>query len=319
MRTQAAQQIEHLDKAELTVLLVALAIAAVLGFYQGFRRLWKARVIEDAPTAKVRSAAQGYVELVGEARAMRGEPIIAPLSKTVCCWYCYTIERKSGKDWRVVRKEVSNGLFLLRDDTGECIVDPEGAEVTSRAKQVWFGDGDEPMMVVMPPRGAEGVQIGPVVMRSTAGSLTGRNRYTEELILPGDPLYALGFFKTLDDIDHQRSRSEITSALLRDWKRDWRRLLHRFDQNQDGQIDAAEWEDARRVAEREAAREYDEQLASQYLHTIRRPAERGRPFLLATLPQSKLARRYRWQAAGGLLLFLAAGGVLVWIASLRLW
>ena len=319
VRTQAALQIEQLDKVELAVLLLVLAVAAAFGFYQGFRRLWKARVIEDAPTARVRSAHQGYVELIGEAQPMRGEPIIAPLSKTTCCWYRYTVERKSGKEWNLVRKEVSNGLFLLRDDTGECIVDPEGAEVTPRTKQVWYGDGDEPMLVVMPPRGAEGVQIGPVVMRSTAGSLNGRNRYTEELILAGDPLYALGAFKTLDDIDHQQSRSEITSALLRDWKRDWRRLMHRFDHNRDGEIDAGEWEDARRVAEREAEREHADQLASQYLHTIRRPAERGRPFLLSSLPQSKLAWRYRWQAFGGMFLFLVAGGVLVWIARLRLW
>ena len=319
MRTQPAVQIEQLDKVELTVLLLVLAAAAAFGFYQGFRRLWKARVIEDAPTAKVRSAHQGYVELVGEAQAMRGEPIIAPLSKTTCCWYRYTIEKRNGKDWDLVRKEVSDNLFLLRDDTGECILDPEGAEVTPHRKQIWYGDGNEPMLVVMPPPGAEGVQIGPVVMRSTAGSFSGRNRYTEELILAGDPLYALGAFKTLDDIDHHRSRSEITTALLRDWKRDWRRLLHRFDHNRDGDIDAAEWEDARRVAEREAAREHAEQVASQHLNTLRRPAERGRPFLLSTLPQSKLARRYRWQAAGGMFLFLAAGGVLVWIARLRLW
>jgi hypothetical protein len=319
MRTQAALQVEQLDHVELGVLLAVLVVLAAFGFYQGFRRLWKARVIEDAPTAKVRSAHQGYVELVGEAQAMRGEPIVAPLSKATCCWYRYTIEKKSGKEWNLVRKEVSDGLFLLRDETGECIVDPEGAEVTPRTRQVWHGDGDEPLLVVMPPRGAEGVQIGPVVMRSTAGSFTGRHRYTEELILPGEPLYVLGAFKTLDDIDHHQSRSEITSALLRDWKRDWRRLLHRFDHNRDGQIDAAEWEDARRVAEREAQQQHAEQVASQHQHTIRRPAERGRPFLLSTLPQVKLARRYRWQAVGGMFLFLVAGGALVWISGLRLW
>jgi len=301
------------------VLLAVLAIVAAFGCYQGFRRLWKARVIEDAPTAKVRSAPQGYVELVGEARPMRGEPIIAPLSKSTCCWYRFTIESKKGREWRLVRKEVSNGLFLLGDDTGECIVDPEGAEVTPHRKEVWHGDGDEPMRVVMPPRGAEGIQLGPVVLRSTAGSLNGRNRYTEELILAGDPLYALGAFKTLDDIDHHQSRSEITTALLREWKRDWRRLLHRFDHNRDGDIDAAEWEDARRVAEREAAREHAEQDASQHMHTLRGPTERGRPFLLSTLPQFRLARRYRWQAAGGMLLFLVGGGALAWIASLRFW
>jgi len=256
MRAQAAIQVQQLDTVELTVLLVVLAAATAFGFYQAFRRLWKARVIEDAPTAKVRSAHQGYVELIGEAQAMRGEPIIAPLSKLACCWYRYTIESKEGGKWRLSRKEVSDGLFLLRDDTGECIVDPEGAEVTPGSKRVWYGDGNDPITVVMPPRGAEGVALGPVIMRSSAGSLNSRYRYTEELIVAGDRLYALGEFKTLDDIDHHQSRSEMLGALLRDWKRDWRRLLHRFDHNRDGQIDADEWEDARRVAEREVARDH---------------------------------------------------------------
>jgi len=319
MRAQAAIQVQQLDTVELTVLLVVLAAVTAFGFYQAFRRLWKARVIEDAPTAKVRSAHQGYVELIGEAQAMRGEPIIAPLSKLACCWYRYTIESKEGGKWRLSRKEVSDGLFLLRDDTGECIVDPEGAEVTPSSKRVWYGDGNDPITVVMPPRGAEGVALGPVIMRSSAGSLNSRYRYTEELIVAGDRLYALGEFKTLDDIDHHQSRSEMLGALLRDWKRDWRRLLHRFDHNRDGQIDADEWEDARRVAEREVARDHAEQLAHQHAHTLRRPKARGRPFLLSTLEQFRLARRYRWQAAGGLFLFLVGGGALVWIGSLRFW
>ena len=133
-------KVQQLDSVELTVLLVVLAAATAFGFYQGFRLLWKARVNEDAPTAKVRSAQQGYVELIGEAQAMRGEPIIAPLSKLPCCWYRYTIESKNGGKWRLSRKEVSDGLFLLRGrfsrvDVGRPALHPEIDGVHERLHQ----------------------------------------------------------------------------------------------------------------------------------------------------------------------------------------
>ena len=65
-------------------LLGALALASLRAGFSGLRRT---RHIEDVPTARVRSAHQGYVELIGTAHTMNGEPIIAPLSNTSCCWY----------------------------------------------------------------------------------------------------------------------------------------------------------------------------------------------------------------------------------------
>lgn len=302
--------IQNADPMELGILVAGLVVAAAFGFYQAFRRLWKARAIEDVPTAKIRSAPQGYVELIGEAQAMLGEPIIAPLSKETCCWYRYSIESKKGGEWSMVRRETSDGLFLIRDETGECIVDPEGAEVTPKTRRVWYGDDADAWTVVVPPRGAEGLRLGPVVMRPSGG-LDHRYRYTEEIIHSGDPLYALGGFKTLDDIDHHQSRSEITAAILRDWKADQGRLLQRFDHDRDGRIDLEEWEDARRAAVERAEEEHSEQLRHQQMHTLRRPTAGGQPFLLSSLPQTRLARRYRWEAVGALLLFLAAAGALV--------
>jgi hypothetical protein len=302
--------LQNADPMELGILVAGLVAAAVFGLWQAFHRLRKARAIEDVPTAKIRSAPQGYVELVGEAQAMQGEPIIAPLSKEPCCWYRYSIESRKGGEWSMVRREASDGLFLIRDDTGECIVDPEGAEVTPKTRRVWFGDDGDALTVVVPPRGAEGLRLGPVIMRPTGG-LDARYRYTEEIIHSDDPLYALGDFKTLDDIDHHQSRSEITAAILREWKADQARLLQRFDHDRDGRIDVEEWEDARRVAAQRAEAEHQEQLAHQHVHTLRAPAAGGRPYLLSSLPQTGLARRYRWQAFGALLMFLVASGALV--------
>src|SRR5690606_9806630 len=78
--------------------LVLLAAASAAALFFMVRNLRTARTIEDTPTSKIRSAAQGYVELSGTASST-GETIAAPLSGTPCLWYRYTIERyeRSGK------------------------------------------------------------------------------------------------------------------------------------------------------------------------------------------------------------------------------
>ena len=47
--------------------LLLLAIAVVAGGGAALRWVRKARTIEDMPTSRIRSAAQGYVELAGRA------------------------------------------------------------------------------------------------------------------------------------------------------------------------------------------------------------------------------------------------------------
>ena len=60
----------------------ALLIAAC--WIAAFRAIRRARLIEDVPTSKIRSAVQGYVELIGHAEAMEGPAIVAPLSQLPC-------------------------------------------------------------------------------------------------------------------------------------------------------------------------------------------------------------------------------------------
>src|SRR5436190_14925139 len=97
-------------------------------FLASFRFLRQARLIEDTPTARLRSAPQGYVELEGIARLMDGPPIICPLTSTRCLWWYYRVEEKvrSGKNesWKTIDKKTSDDFFLLEDDTGTCIVNP---------------------------------------------------------------------------------------------------------------------------------------------------------------------------------------------------
>ena len=289
------------------------AVIAMAVFYAAFSGLRRARQIEDVPTARVRSAPQGYVELTGTAQSLDGDPIVSPLSRTVCCWYRFKVERRAEKGWRGVDSGASDGIFLLRDETGDCIIDPEGAEVTTEHKRTWYDNGDgwgaHGVHMRLPSLGRTSDTIVNVTERLFSGMGGGGDyRYTEAVILPGDPLYAIGRFHTVGPGERASTIRELTSAILREWKRRPETLRERFDSDRDGKIDADEWERARSAAEREAIREYAQQFRHDQLHTLKKPADR-RLFLLSNLPEFGLLRRYRWQTRlgfGGFLL-LAAG------------
>ncbi len=304
-------------------LFIFTALMALVAIYFGFSGLRRSRLIEDVPTARVRSAHQGYVELIGFAHAMEGEPIIAPLSHTSCCWYEYKVERRSGKDWRVVQAGSSDGIFLLRDETGECVIDPEGAEVTTRHKRSWSDDGSSSgghaIHLRLPSLGRTAdavVDVGGSIL-DTLGAGIGSHRYTEAVIMDGDPLYGIGRFRTLGAAEQGITLRELTGAILREWKQRPDTLLERFDDNRDGRIDMAEWERARDVAQREAAHAHAEQFKRDQVHTLSKPGE-GRLFLLSNLEEFGLLRRYRWRKRLGFGFFAVLGGLALLMLSTRI-
>ncbi|WP_428634057.1 GIDE domain-containing protein [Sedimenticola sp.] len=313
-----SEQFLHLSQVEFWAMLLFCGVAALAGFYFAFRWLGRARLIEDAPTAKIRSAHQGYVELVGNARLMDGEAIFAPLTGIDCCWYRYKIDKRGDKNWRTLESDTSDALFLLEDETGHCLVDPEGAEVTPSDRSVWYGSERYPLNRT-PVR--HRLQRTPLlkllgVLNREIGY--GRYRYTEERIYPGDRLYAIGLFKSLDELDHRQSQTELIRGLLQDWKRDRAQLLARFDLNRDGEIDAREWETARKAAQTQARMAQKEQQRHSLQHRLSAPDSRHQPFLLSTLAEFDLVRRYRLKAFVAIALFFITGSAAVWMLGLRL-
>ena len=98
-------------------------LAALACLYFMLTRLQRARWIEDTPTSRVRSAAQGLVELNGMLDAGGHEPLLSPLGKKPCLWYRFRVEEHRGRSdrdnqWRTVEQGVSGRPFLLRDPTG---------------------------------------------------------------------------------------------------------------------------------------------------------------------------------------------------------
>ncbi len=263
-------------------------------FWGSFATLKKARLIENTPTSRIRSAAQGYVELEGDARLLPGPDILSPLSGQRCCWWQYQVERqetvvRNGKrtsEWHTIESDVSDSLFLLVDQTGECVVDPQGANVDPSLRRQWRGSTQRPQQV---PEKSSFFQFGDY-------------RYTEKMIQFGVPLYALGQFRS-QTAHLELNESADAAALLREWKADQATLLKRFDRNGDGQIDLNEWEAVRRAALEQARTHALEQTLDTDIHVLCRPAD-GRPFILSTHAQHELTRKHRIGSAIWLLVSL---------------
>src|SRR5262245_7698703 len=113
------------------------SIAAVGGgtwaFVHGFRSLRVQRLIQDTPTAKVRSMAMGMVELEG-ALTSRSRTN-APFSNADCVWWEVELQTiRSGKgprQWTTVHRERSGHPFYLDDGTGTALIYPQDAQVNA--------------------------------------------------------------------------------------------------------------------------------------------------------------------------------------------
>jgi hypothetical protein len=304
--------------------IVLLVVLALLSFYGLFRFFTRARLIEDTPTSKIRSAAQGYLELNGVADLLPGTPVVAPLSQLQCVWYRYKIEehqprahsfgsRRDRNRWNVVEKGTSDALFQFADDTGDCVIDPEGAEVTPAIHQIWYGRNHYPGGAPLASR--DGGWMARLGVGISFGM--GRYRYTEERILPATDLYVIGQFRTLGT-GGGGDRDADVGAALRAWKRDQAELLKRFDQDGDGKIDLAEWDAARQAAEAAVDARLRDRQQTAPVNVLANPRVSRRPFIISVESQREMARRLRLFAGASLAGFLGGGTAVVWALGVRL-
>ena len=136
---------EILAMSEIDYLVLLAVLTGVFAYlmyycYCAFRSF---RFADGTATSKIRSAAQGFVELKGLGEWLSDDSIASPFSNSRCVWYHCTIEKrkKSGKrsSWSNVSDECSSALFRLVDDTGWCIIDPDHAQVIPETDITWYG------------------------------------------------------------------------------------------------------------------------------------------------------------------------------------
>jgi hypothetical protein len=295
-----------MDVGGLAISLAFSVGACVGGGWWCLKRLGEARFLLDTPTSKLRSAAQGYVELYGVLHEQPEVQVIAPLTGTPCLWWRFKIEEysESGKkrSWRVVESGSSEGWLRFADGTGECLINPAGAEVRPATRQVWRGSLRHPRMQEAPS--------GVLGWLLSSGS---EYRYTEERLHAGEPLYAIGDFRTAGGAQ-AFDLSVAQGAVVREWKADFAGLLQRFDSNADGRLDEAEWARMRESARSEAQRRQREQGEAPLRNQLQQPRE-AQPFILSSHGEDVLARGFYWQAAGGGLLCLLGALATTWLVS----
>ena len=264
----------------------AIAAAAGAGFLLATLSGWAGSLarrdaIRNTATSTTNGAALGYVELVGTAQSGAPPGLRSQIAKRPCVWYRYRIERRVGAGWVVESSESSEDCFLLRDATGECVVDPEGAEIVARRRRRWREFG---------------------------------HRFHEQWIAPGDRLYVLGELDSVAAaLDSPAELKQDVSLVLSDWKRDRPGLLRRFDRDGNGVLDEREWDSARNEAKAQVEREWTVRRSLGPVNVVRRPRD-GRRYLISVYEPMQLAHRFSLWAWAHLALFL--GGLSVILTAL---
>lgn len=254
-----------------------MGLISLLAWRSTYRRR---RIIDDTPTSRIVSAAQGYVELLGSGKPLDYPPLLSQLHQFPCLWYRYLVEeRTDGNKWHTVSKGESEIAFILDDGSSRCLIDVEGAEILTRHKSTWT---------------------------------EGRFRKTEWTLNIDDEIYALGEFITLGGSRLELDANHDVNALLAEWKRDQPGLLKRFDLDGDGSISMKEWMLARQAARREVAKLHREVRNDADLHTLRCPTN-GQLYLLSNIGPERISRRYLWWSIFHLSVFFVSLGALPWI------
>ncbi len=294
-----------LPPAQFWIFLLGACIATLVCAWLMFSRYRRARWIEDTPRSRIRSAAQGQVEIAGRLQSGGHALLVSPLGGAQCLWYRFRIEQLTGsgrnRRWRSVERGESERPFLICDESGQCWIDPRGAEVHPASRRRWEGRHRWP----------NNQSGGSVVMNVLMGS---RYRYSEEILQADQMLYALGWFKSRGGGREAIDQRAIARRIITNWKADYDDLLARFDHNRDGKLDMQEWQQVQEAAAREASEQAREQSTSEVVHTLSKPPHRGLPFLLSDHHEEALSGRMRrhaqWSCAG----FVLAGVGAVWLA-----
>jgi len=298
-----AAKLQAWPENQFLLLCLILAAVALFSIWQSYKHWQQRAQLRNLPRSKVRSAAQGYVELEGVASAYQnGDALASPLSGRSCLWYHTRIEQRDhahdrGSDharWQLLEEQISDALFCLQDETGECVIDPGHADVQTRIDQRWSGSH----AAASQPQSSKGVALN-----------KGNFRYTERLIVEGDPLFAIGHFQTLAQ---QQSPADLSLQLretLREWKAEPQKHLKAFDLDKDGRISAEEWQLAVEAAR---ASLKEPQVVSGESHLLSRDPNAKRPYVLASMDQQALNSKLMQQLA-------LKAGVAVFALAALLW
>jgi len=321
------QSIIAADNGAIVIAILMLSILCVMSLFGIFYYFYRGRMISDTPTSKIRSAHQGFVELEGQGRLMKGAPIISPVSGTQCLWYQYRVERRTHgnrvlsnshhseqSSWETISSGSSDALFLLFDGTGLCVLDPEDATITPSFSKTWYSAQPFESIAIQDAQN----RAGHSSWFLSFDFLGNKNyRYTEKRIDINAELYVLGEFKTVGGSRNVDDKKAEIRDLLAKWKKRPNFLLAKFDENNDGQIDVQEWQSVMAFAEQQVKKNQAERRIQPEIHTLFKPEDNRQPYIISVESQQSILNRYHRYSWGSLASFFISGLSLVWVIGLR--
>ena len=173
------------------------------------------------------------------------------------------------------------------------MIDPQGADFVKMRRDVWYGS-------------ASGART------HALWGIGAAYRYTEQRLMPGEELHAIGWFRTVGGLREAPDIQREVAALLERWKRDPQRMAI-FDRRGNGRIDPDEWKAARRAAEKQVRREQLQQAMEPDIHLLADTNDATRPFIIAAFrEEDRLIRYFQRRAAGSLMVAVLASGFLLY-------
>lgn len=159
------------------------AVAGPLLFAHGFRDLRLRRLIQNTPTAHIRSMPMGLVEISGSAEPR--STVEAPFSGRSCVFWEVDVSTRARNGWVVVHRNASGHPFYVRDTTGVALVYPQGA--TCRLQH---GLEEECVGLTLPECYSRYLTEQHLAMRGLWRA--GVMRFRERTLDPGQPVFVLG-------------------------------------------------------------------------------------------------------------------------------
>ncbi len=275
-----------------------------VGFGYGFWCLRRKRTIENIPRSKIKGMPMGIVEVHGVAKIE--EPLIAPVSKIAAVYFHLEIQelKQSSKrrSWVTIYSDNSSKTeFFVEDETGRVRVKPEKAEISVEQKQVW--KGSEIPSRVFEILNAQGTAT------TTLFGFSRTYRVIESVISPGAQLYVLGTATTREKMNPMLPKQIIASAYQT--LKTNKAAMAALDLNQDGRVDAVEWEQGQKWVENQTR----EQLTALTRDAMIAHCA-NHPFLISTHSEKELIKQYSRKAFFGIFggPLLAIVGFLIVIA-----
>ncbi len=281
-----------------TVIWCGVFALAALGFgWTAYSRFRAYRIVQDTPTANIRSAPQGYVEIKGMFTPLdENNPRKGPFSGKPCVWYRAWMEEKvqSGKrsNWKTIYEEQDPRPCLLKDGTGHCAVMASEADIyiatvkESWHPDSWFNDPPEPLTHV------------------DTGLFERDVRFTEERLESG-PGYAVGHFSTINqppnaNEDEGSLAAKAAQALSR-WRDDYMAEVNgRPDEAKPNKAASQMWDHTKKEAVQGVAGWLTASgvVDDDRINVLGPTGESRRPFIVGNGHEEEVGSRLGWQALG---------------------